>query len=124
LRHFACDVISLAQSYFPTASEEDLLVLCRFFGKTISIIIHEGGNRTAIDSLQAGDYREIHNYEFASICFTTAMDYFERIQRECKNPTDAEMAKRNAVIFSIYSMRAEMAMDLQEKEVTYNLVTR
>jgi hypothetical protein len=52
------------------------------------------------------------------------MEYFERIQRECTSPTEAEMGKRNAVIFSIYSMRAEMAMELQETEVTYNLVSR
>lgn len=52
------------------------------------------------------------------------MNYFERIQRECKSPTDAELVKRNTVLFSVYSMRAEMAMDLQEKDVTFNLVIR
>lgn len=73
---------------------------------------------------KASDWKEIHNFDLATTCFNTAMEYFERIQRECTSPTETELGKRNAVIFSIYSMRAEMAMELQETEVTYNLVTR
>jgi hypothetical protein len=72
----------------------------------------------------ASDWKDIHNFELATACFNTAMEYFERIQRECNSPTEAELGKRNSVMFSIYSMRAEMAMELQETEFTYNLVTR
>lgn len=38
LRHLACDVLALAQSYSSTYTEASLLSLCKFFSKTISLL--------------------------------------------------------------------------------------